>query len=71
MTHRSFGAQVKKLRKSKKMKLLELGNKIGLSVAQVKFLEDGRKEVDDDLLAKLEDALETKFGVEPLHTVAA
>ena len=71
MTHRDFGAQVKKLRKSKKMKQEELAQKIGLTVPQVKYIEDGRKEVDDDLLAKLEDALETKFGVEPLHTVAA
>ena len=71
MTHRDFGAQVKKLRKSKKIKQEELAQKIGLTVPQVKCIEDGRKEVDDELLAKLEDALETKFGVEPLHTVAA
>lgn len=71
MTHRDFGAQVKKLRKSKKMKQEELAQKIGLTVPQVKYIEDGRKEVDDDLLAKLENALETKFGVEPMHTVAA
>lgn len=71
MTHRYFGAQVKKLRKSKKMKQEELAQKIGLSVAQVKYIEDGRKEVDSELLAKLGDALDTKFGVEPLHTVAA
>lgn len=71
MTHRDFGAQVKKLRKSKKIKQEELAQKIGLSVAQIKYIEDGRKEVDSVLLAKLEDALETKFGAEPLHTVAA
>ena len=71
MTHRDFGAQVKKLRKSKKMKQKELAQKIGLTVPQVKYIEDGRKEVDSELIAKLECALETKFGVEPLHTVAA
>lgn len=71
MTHRDFGAQVKKLRKLKKIKQEELAQKIGLSVAQIKYIEDGRKEVDSVLLAKLEDALGTKVGVEPLHTVAA
>lgn len=71
MTHRYFGTQVKKIRKSKGIKQNELAIKIGLSTAQVKYIEDGRKMIDDDLLAKLEDALDTKFGVEPLHTVAA
>ena len=71
MTHRDFGVQVKKLRKSKGIKVEDIAQKVGLTLEQYKNVERGRKEIDDDLLAKLEDALETKFGVEPLHTVAA
>ena len=71
MTHRYFGAQVKKLRKNKGVKIEDIAQKVGLTLEQYKNVERGRKEIDDDLLAKLEDALETKFGVEPLHTVAA
>lgn len=71
MTHRDFGAQVKKLRKNKGAKIEDVAKKVGLTVEQYKNVERGRKEIDDDLLSKLENALETKFGVEPLHTVAA
>ena len=71
MTHRDFGAQVKKLRKNMGAKIEDVAKKVGLTVEQYKNVERGRKEIDDDLLAKLENALETKFGVEPLHTVAA
>lgn len=71
MTHRDFGAQVKKLRKNMFLKVEYVAQKVGLTIEQYKNVERGRKEIDDDLLAKLEDTLKTKFGVEPLHTVAA
>lgn len=71
MTHKNFGAQVKKLRKSKGIKKDDIAKKVGLSYEEYTNVERGRKFVDDELIAKLEDVLDTKFGVEPLHTVAA
>ena len=71
MTHRDFGAQVKKLRKLKGIKKDDIAKKVGLSYEEYTNVERGRKFVDDELIAKLEDVLDTKFGVEPLHTVAA
>lgn len=70
MTPRHIGVQVKKIRRSKGIKQNDLAIKIGLSTAQVKYIEDGRKMIDDDLLEKIEQALGEKLSVET-HSVAA
>lgn len=70
MTPRYIGVQVKKIRRSKGIKQNDLAIKIGLSTAQVKYIEDGRKMIDDDLLEKIEQALGEKLSVET-HSVAA
>ena len=70
MTPRHIGAQVKKIRKSKGIKQNDLALKIGLSTAQVKYIEDGRKKIDDDLLGKLEETLGEKLSIDT-HTIAA
>lgn len=70
MTPRYIGVQVKKIRRSKGIKQNDLAMKIGLSTAQVKYIEDGRKMIDDDLLKKIEQALGEKLSVET-HSVAA
>lgn len=71
MTPRYVGVQVKKIRKSKGIKQNDLAMKIGLSTAQVKYIEDGRKMIDDALLEKLEQALGEKLSVEAAISVAA
>lgn len=70
MTPRYIGVQVKKIRRAKGIKQNDLAIKIGLSTAQVKYIEDGRKMIDDDLLEKIEQALGEKLSVET-HSVAA
>lgn len=71
MTHRDFGAQVKKIRKVKGIRKDDIAKKVGLSYDEYTNIERGKKMVDDELISKLEKALDTKFGVEPLHTIAA
>lgn len=71
MTPKYIGTQVKKIRRLKGIKQNDLAMKIGLSTAQVKYIEDGRKIIDDDLLEKIELALGEKLSVDMQHSVAA
>jgi len=71
MTHRNIGTQVKKLRKQKFIQRDAFALKIGLSVEQYKNVERGRKEIDDDLLEKIEQTLGEKLSVDALHGMAS
>lgn len=70
MTHRGFGMQVKKIRKSKFIKKDDMAKSLGISYQEYTNIERGRKEVDAVLRKKLEEALEIKFDIQSFHSAA-
>jgi len=61
MTPKSIGSAIKKARKIAGIKQISLASQIQMTVAQVKFLESGRKNIDSNTLQ----AIESIVG--PLH----
>ena len=61
MTPKSVGIAIKKARKIKGIKQNSLASQIQMTIAQMKFIESGRKNIDQDTLQTIESI------VGPLH----
>ncbi len=57
MTHRLIGKEIAKKRKKVGISQIDFASKIGLSLAQVKFVEGGRKKIDITLMKKIKEVI--------------
>lgn len=57
MTPRKVGLQIGKIRKKSGIKQIALASQIGLSLNQLKNIERGRKDIEDDIFDSIAKAL--------------